>query len=83
MAQRQIKLEPVNDTTLQLKAPNLPAFELALNPAEGRPGYRLAMYELPLAGGDKVLRAETPAGGADLPGAWQWAFEYFRQHVII
>ena len=82
MRQRQIKIEPVNESSVALKAPNLPSHELALQPTEDEPGYTAAVYCLP-SGGERYLVAEKPSGLSDPPAAWQFAFELFRQKVIV
>ena len=82
MRQRQIKLEPVNDTTVALKTPNLPPYELVLRPLDGSHGYPVAIFSVP-ADGQKALVAEQFSETADAATAWQYAFELFRQKVII
>jgi len=83
MRQRQIKVEPMNETTVALKTPNLPIHELILRPAENGEGYTAAIYCLPTAGGERFLVAEKPSGLTEPQSAWQFAFELFRQKVIV
>jgi hypothetical protein len=82
MRQRQIKLEPIDDTAVALKAPNLPAHELHLRKNNGD-GYTVALYTQPTGTTEKLLLAERPSGLDELRDAWQYAFEFFRQKVIV
>jgi hypothetical protein len=83
MRQRQIKIEPINETTVAIKTPNLPTHELSLRPGENGTGYVAAIHCLPAAGGEKFLVAEKPSGLSEPQTAWQFAFELFRQKVIV
>jgi hypothetical protein len=80
MLQRQLKAEPIGETSLRLLAPNLPAHELTLE-AIG-PSWRSAIYRVG-ANGDKHLVAERVFDVADRERAWQNAYELFRQEVIV
>ncbi len=82
MRQRQIKVEPINDTTVALKMPNLPTHELVLRPSENGAGYTAAVFCLPTTGEQKFLVAERPSGVTETETAWQFAFELFRQKVV-
>lgn len=82
MRQRQIKLEPIDDAAVALKAPNLPAHELRLRKDNGD-GYTVALYSQAVGTTEKLLLAERPSGLDQLPAAWQYAFEFFRQKVIV
>jgi len=83
MRQRQIKVEPINDTAVALKTPNLPTHELVLRPSGNGDGIIAAIYCLPAAGEAKFLVAEKPSGVTEPQVAWQFAFELFRQKVIV
>ena len=82
MRQRQIKLEPIGDAAVTLKAPNLPSHELHLRKQNGD-GYTVALFTQPFGTTEKHLLAERPSGLGELRDAWQYAFEFFRQKVVV
>jgi hypothetical protein len=81
VVQRQVKVEPVDECTVRLQAPNLPAYELALRPVSGAPGWTVVLYRTE-GGGERHPVAESDAL-ADQPSAWEAAFELYRQHVVV
>jgi hypothetical protein len=82
MVQRQIKPEPVSDTTLRLIMPNLPAPEVTVVPVSAGPGWRIAVERVAPDGGKTILvQTEVPFERMD--AAWYAAFELLRQHVIV
>jgi hypothetical protein len=84
MVQRQFKPEAVDENTLRLAAPNLPAFEVALRPGGDSSGWLAAIYRLPAAEGEhKALLAESPHTHADRNEAWQVGFELLREAVVV
>jgi hypothetical protein len=82
--QRQVKVEPVGDEALTLKAPNLPAHELTLRAGAAPGTWQATVHRLPPAeGGDKVLLGTQDFSAETPTAAWENAFEFFRQTVII
>ena len=83
MSQRQVKAEPINDTTVRLNAPQLPPYEIEIRPA-GAPGsWSAALFRSPAAEGERALIAEAPYPLDKKWSAWEAAFELYRQHVVV
>jgi hypothetical protein len=55
---------------------------LVLQPLDGAHGYPVAIFSVP-TDGQKALVAEQFSETADTATAWQYAFELFRQKVVI
>jgi hypothetical protein len=83
LRQRQVKVEPVNETALKLAAPQLPVYEAAVQPAEGSAGWVATLYGPPEASGAKPQIAQHVVGDVDEAEAWDVAFELYRTHVIV
>ncbi len=81
--QRQVKTEQVSEDTLRLNAPNLPTYDIAVQPATDSQLWRAVLYRLADADGDKVLTAESDPPLPSRQSAWEAAFELYRQHVIV
>jgi hypothetical protein len=82
MVQRQVKAEPVGEEALLLKTPNLPTFQVGVRPRTDGPGWFAQLHSVSAAG-DRVLIRESPEALMNRSTAWQFAFELFRQEVII
>jgi hypothetical protein len=82
VAQRQIKIESVNDTTLRLVGPQIPTYEISARPADESSGWVAALWQP--GGGEAVstLIQEDESRRAEQADAWQAAFELYRRHVI-
>jgi threonyl-tRNA synthetase len=83
LRQRQVKVEPVNETTMKLAAPQLPAYEAAIQPAPDAGGWYGVLYGPPDAGGQKALIAQAQQAVSAEADAWEVAFELYRRHVIV
>jgi hypothetical protein len=82
VAQRQIKIEPVNDTTLRLSGPQIPTYEISARPSEGGVAWVAALWQ---PGGNEaasILIRENETLQAEQADAWQAAFELYRRHVV-
>ena len=82
MHQRQLKADPMDDSTLRLSGPNLQTYEIALVPVSVGPGWRVIITRI----GSEVERTtvmQTEISFTAQDAAWQSAFELYRQHVII
>jgi len=79
MLQRQVKTEQLDERTLRLKAPNLPAHEIALAPADNGGGWTAVLYRCEP---ERKEIASAPAPMPDAATALQTAYELYRQHVI-
>jgi hypothetical protein len=79
MVQRQVKAETVDERTLRLKAPNLPAHEIAVAPNADGSGWTATLYR-----GEPERReiASRPAAQPTAASALQTGYELFRQLVI-
>jgi hypothetical protein len=83
MHQRQVKAEEVNDQTLRLRAPNLPTYELTVEPAGGV-DWNLALCQVPAEeGGPRTLCSQAAGAYASAEAAWDAAYELYRQYVIV
>jgi hypothetical protein len=80
LVQRQVKTEPVNEETLRLIAPNLPAYEIGIKAVDA--GWSGVLYRPPGGEGERILIAESDTL-AERDDAWDAAFELYRQHVIV
>jgi hypothetical protein len=80
MRQRQIKAEPLGESTLRLSTPNLPVHEVTLE-VQGM-HWRSEVFRLP-AEGQRESLAERVFEASRREAAWENAFELFRQAVII
>jgi len=80
MRQRQIKVEPLGETTLRLSTPNLPVHEVSLKDQGTQ--WRSEVFRLP-AEGQRELLAERVFEASRHEAAWENAFELFRQAVVI
>ncbi len=78
--QRQVKVEEAGPETLRLTAPNLPPYELALQPVENSPNLSAALYRI---NGDKLLITQRETDYDNPNQVWNVAFELYRQYVIV
>ena len=84
MLQRQVKAEEVNATTLRLRAPNLPTYELTVEPSAEAPDWDIALYQVPAEeGGQRTLCTRASGTYAGAEGAWDAAYDVYRQYVIV
>lgn len=81
LLQRQIKQEPVNDTTLRLTGPNLPTYDIAVVPVTTGPGYRVSVDRVGEGGATHI--AHTEVHFENIEAAWQAGYELYRQRVIV
>lgn len=82
MRQRQIVAEPVNEHTVRLTGPILPACEVTVQPGAGEEttGYLLRVEKANEAGKEVIAEAKSSLPREE---AWQAAFELYRQQVIV
>jgi hypothetical protein len=83
MAQRQIKLEVVNDGTpmAKLNGPNMQTHQITLTPVTTGPGWRIALDRVS-ADGVVTPVAQTECPFDKIDAAWQVAFELFRGRAV-
>ena len=83
MQQRQVKAEPLNDTTLKIAAPQLPVYEIEIRPVAGSSEWSAAVFQPTPEGGERKLIAETSSPESHKWGAWEAGFELYRQAVVV
>jgi hypothetical protein len=82
MRQRQIVAEPVNEHTVRLTGPILPACEVTVQPGGNaeNASYLLRVEKVSDAGKEVLAEATSSLPREE---AWQAAFELYRQQVIV
>ncbi|MCS6977392.1 MAG: hypothetical protein NZM31_10350 [Gemmatales bacterium] len=82
MKQRQVKAELVNDSTVRLAAPQLPAYELEVRPTGDDHRWSAAVYEAAPEGGERKLITQYSDSFDSPMTAWEAGYELFRKAVL-
>jgi hypothetical protein len=83
MQQRQVKAEPINETTLKISAPQLPTYEIEIRPIAGTSEWTAAVHRAAVEGSERRLVAEAARPQPHKWGAWEAGFELYRQAVVV